>query len=177
MRLNKGLLNVSQIKGSRLNNILDIKIGNERDNTFSFYENNGDIITYSGMIKRNLIEVKSTNLNSNPNYGGYIKVNGNTVASDTVNMHRGHTLVVIDSIGNTVSINTYDTYGDINVNCDLLSSDLISVPVGYTVIIATWDATGVNNTLRNTLKTVYGATSNITWSVTRRSHIFVGVKK
>ena len=129
MRLNKGLLNASQIKGSRLNNILDIKLGNERDNTFLFYENNGDIITYSGMVRRNLIEVKSTNLNSNPNNGGYIKVNGNTVASDTINMPRGHTLVIIDSVGNTISVNTYDTYGNIDVNCNLLSSDLNTVTI------------------------------------------------
>ena len=180
MRLNKGLLNASQNKGNRLNNILDITLGNEREDIFTFYEdyiNSGGIITFSDKVKGNLIEVKSTNLDSNPNHGGYVKVNGNTVASDTVNMSRGHTLVIIDSLGNTISVNTYDTYGDIDVNCSLLSSDLISVPVGYIVIIATWDATGINSTLRNTLKTVYGATSNITWSVVRRSHIFVGVKK
>jgi hypothetical protein len=183
MRLNKGLLNASQNRGNRLNNILDITLGNERDETFITYENYtnaigvGGIITFNGKVKGNLIEVKSTNLNSSPNNGGYIKVNGSTITSDTVNMSRGHTLVVIDTLGNIISINTYDTYGDINLNCELLSSNLTSVTIGYIAIIATWDATGVNSNLRNTLRNSYGATSNVTWSTNRESHIFVGIRK
>jgi len=92
-------------------------------------------------------------------------------------MSRGHTLVVIDTLGNIISINTYDTYGDINLNCELLSSNLTSVTIGYIAIIATWDATGVNSNLRNTLRNSYGATSNVTWSTNRESHIFVGIRK
>jgi hypothetical protein len=181
MKLNKGLLNTSQINGNILSNILGITLGNEREKIFTFYEDylgSGGIITFSGIVKRNLIEVKSTNLDSIPNYGGYIKVNGNILASDDFNMSRGHTLAVINPRnGYLISIATYDTFGDINTNCGLLSSALNSVLKGNIVIIATWDATGLNTTLRNTLINDYGATSNVTWSPVRESHIFVGVRK
>jgi hypothetical protein len=89
---------------------------------------------------------------------------------------RGHTLVVLDSLGDVVTAATqYDTYID-PANLTTLASALNSVASGNIVVLVSYDASALNATVRTAINTGYGSTNNNTWTAERRSHIFIGVK-
>ena len=89
---------------------------------------------------------------------------------------RGHTLVVLDSLGDVVTAATqYDTYID-PANLTTLASALNSVASGNIVVLVSYDASALNATVRTAINTGYGSTNNNTWTAERRSHIFIGIK-
>ena len=89
---------------------------------------------------------------------------------------RGHTMAVLTSYGDTVSINTYDTYGNVN-NVNALANALNSVTSGNIVVLTVWDASALNAAARSALNNGYGSTNNNTWTATRFDHIFIGIKR
>ena len=91
---------------------------------------------------------------------------------------RGHTLAILDSYGNTVSINTYDTYDGPTGAAQLtaLASALSGVASGNIVVLTVWDASALNATVRSAINTGYGSTNSNTWTSSRVDHIFIGEK-
>jgi hypothetical protein len=88
---------------------------------------------------------------------------------------RGHTLALLDTYGDTISINTYDTYGDAGTLATLASA-LNSAASGSIAVLTVWDASALNATVRSALTTNYNATATDTWTAERRSQIFIGIK-
>lgn len=88
---------------------------------------------------------------------------------------RGHTLAILDTYGDTVSITNYDTY--INpANLTALASALNGVASGNIVVLVTYDASALNASVRTALTTGFGATATNTWTASRISQIFIGIK-
>lgn len=89
---------------------------------------------------------------------------------------RGHTLVVLNSYGDVVAPATqYDTYIDPN-NLTLMASALNAVTSGNIVVLVVYDASALNSTVRTAINTGYGSTNSNTWTASRTSQIFIGVK-
>lgn len=88
---------------------------------------------------------------------------------------RGHTLAVLDSYGDTVSITNFDTFGDAGTLATLASA-LNSVVSGNIVILVVYDASALDAGVRTAINTGYGSTNLNTWVSTRNSHIFIGEK-
>lgn len=89
---------------------------------------------------------------------------------------RGHNLVVLDSYGDVVTpAAQYDTYIDPN-NLTSLASALNAVASGNIVVLVTYDASALNSTVRTAINTGYGATNSNTWTSSRTSQIFIGIK-
>ena len=89
---------------------------------------------------------------------------------------RGHTLVVLNSYGDVVIPATqYDTYIDPN-QLTLLASALNAVASGNIVVLVVYDASALNSTVRTAINTGYGSTNTNTWTASRTSQIFIGVK-
>jgi hypothetical protein len=89
---------------------------------------------------------------------------------------RGHNLVVLDSYGDVVTAAAqYDTYID-PANITALVSALNAVATGNIVVLAVYDASTVNASLRSAINTGYGSTNANTWTAGRVSHIFIGIK-
>jgi len=89
---------------------------------------------------------------------------------------RGHNLVVLDSNGEVVTAAAqYDTYID-PANITSLVSALNGVATGNIVVLAVYDASTVNAALRSAINTGYGSTNSNTWTASRVSHIFIGIK-
>lgn len=89
--------------------------------------------------------------------------------------NRGHTLALLDTYGDTLSINSYDTYGDAGT-LTTLASALNSAASGSIAVLVVYDASALNATVRSALTTNYNATATDTWTADRRSHIFIGIK-
>lgn len=89
--------------------------------------------------------------------------------------NRGHTMVVLSPSGATVSINWYDTYIDPNA-VTALANALNGVASGNRVVLVTYDASAFDAACRSALTTGYGDTNSNTWTATRFSQIFVGIK-
>jgi hypothetical protein len=89
--------------------------------------------------------------------------------------NRGHTMVVLSPSGATVSINWYDTYIDPN-NVTALATALNGVASGNRVVLVVYDASAFNAACRSALTTGYGDTNSNTWTSTRISQIFIGIK-
>ncbi len=89
--------------------------------------------------------------------------------------NRGHTMVVLNPNGATVSITNYDTYGDINA-VTALANALNGVASGNRVVLVTYDASAFDAACRSALTTGYGDTNTNTWAASRISQIFVGIK-
>ncbi len=88
---------------------------------------------------------------------------------------RGHTLAILDTYGDTISITNYDTY--INpANLTALASALNGVASGNIVVLVSYDATALNASVRSALTTGFGATATNTWTASRVGHIFIGEK-
>jgi hypothetical protein len=92
---------------------------------------------------------------------------------------RGHTLVVLDPLGDVVTAATqYDTWdagGAPGARAALVSA-LGAVASGNIVVLVVYDASGLNAGIRSAINTGYGSTNTDTWESQRRSHIFIGVK-
>lgn len=88
---------------------------------------------------------------------------------------RGHTMVVLNPSGATVSITNYDTYGDPNA-VTALANALNGVASGNRVVLVTYDASAFNAACRSALTTGYGNTNTNTWAPIRFSQIFIGIK-
>lgn len=88
---------------------------------------------------------------------------------------RGHTLAVLDTYGDTVSITNYDTYGNAGT-LTTLASALNAVASGNIVVLVVYDASALNAGVRSALNTGYGSTNPNTWTASRISQIFIGVK-
>lgn len=89
--------------------------------------------------------------------------------------NRGHTMVVLDPNGATVSIANYDTYIDTN-NVTALANALNGVSNGNRVVLVSYDASAVDAAVRSAINTGYGSTNSNTWTPSRISHIFIGTK-
>jgi hypothetical protein len=89
--------------------------------------------------------------------------------------NRGHTMVVVDTYGDLVSVTNYDTYGNAG-SLTTLATALGAVASGNIVILVTYDASALNSTVRTALTSGYGATALNTWAASRTSQIFIGIK-
>lgn len=96
---------------------------------------------------------------------------------------RGHTLVILDSYGNTVSITNYDTFETVPGSGDggaparlALQSALAGVDTGNIVILVVYDASSVDASVRSAINTGYESTNSNTWTADRKSHILIGEK-
>lgn len=88
---------------------------------------------------------------------------------------RGHNMVVLDSYGDVVSTNNYDTYG-VPASLTALATALNAVASGNIVILVVYDASALNATVRSALTTSYGNTNSNTWAAGRYDHIFIGIR-
>jgi len=92
---------------------------------------------------------------------------------------RGHTLVVLDVLGDVVTAatqyDTWDTVGAPGARAALASA-LSSVASGNIAVVVSYDATGLDAGIRSAINTGYGSTNTDTWSSQRKSHIFIGIK-
>lgn len=88
---------------------------------------------------------------------------------------RGHTLAILDTYGDTISITNYDTYIS-PANVTALASALNSVSAGNIVVLVSYDASAVDAAVRSAINTGYGSTNSNTWTASRISHIFIGEK-
>jgi hypothetical protein len=96
---------------------------------------------------------------------------------------RGHHLVVLDSYGNVISTQRYDTFETVPLSGDggapgraVLNTALGSVASGNIIVLVVYDASSFDATLRSTINTGYGSTNTNTWTSSRISHIFIGEK-
>lgn len=88
---------------------------------------------------------------------------------------RGHTLAILDTYGDTVSITNYDTYDNVGAVAALAAA-LGSVASGNIVVLVSYDASAVDAAVRSAINTGYGSTNSDTWTASRVSHIFIGEK-
>ena len=88
---------------------------------------------------------------------------------------RGHTMAVLSYGGNTISITNYDTYGDPNA-VTALANALNGVTSGNRVVLVVYDASALNATARSAINNGYGSTNTNTWTPSRISQIFIGIK-
>lgn len=142
--------------------------------TFTFYETFGttNAIQTTQYVSGNKIYVYSSTFDV-PNYQ-----NARVIVNDIEVLNigqRGHSMVVLDTYGDVVSIATYDTYGDIAASTALANA-LNGVASGNIVILTVWDASALTVEVRNSINTGYGSTNNNTWTASRVDHIFIGIK-
>lgn len=91
---------------------------------------------------------------------------------------RGHTLALLDTYGDTISITTYDTYDGPTGAAQLtaLAAALNGAASGTIAVLTVWDASALNAAVRSAINTGYGSTNANTWTSSRVDHIFIGVK-
>jgi hypothetical protein len=92
---------------------------------------------------------------------------------------RGHTLVVLDPLGDVVTAATqYDTWdtGGAPGASTALANALNSVASGNIVVLVVYDASALTAGVRSAINTGYGSTNSNTWTSDRISHIFIGIK-
>ena len=108
-----------------------------------------------------------------PSYqNAVIRVNDIEIYNDD---NRGHTLALLDTYGDTISINSYDTWGDAGT-LTTLANALNAATSGTIAVLTVYDASALNATVRSALTTNYGATASNTWAASRVDHIFIGIK-
>ena len=92
---------------------------------------------------------------------------------------RGHTLVVLDPLGDVVTAatryDTWDTVGSPGASTALATA-LNSVASGNIAVLVVYDASALTAGVRSAINTGYGSTNSTTWISSRISHIFIGVK-
>lgn len=96
---------------------------------------------------------------------------------------RGHTLAILDSYGDVVSITNYDTFETVAESGDggaparlALTAALNGVASGNIIVLVVYDASSFDAALRTAINTGYGSTNSNTWTSFRYSHIFIGIK-
>jgi hypothetical protein len=147
----------------------------ETVSSFTFYEdfNTTNAISTTQFVSGNKIYAYSSSFDTPGYQNARIVVNDIEIYNAG---QRGHAMAVLTSYGDTVSINTYDTYGNVS-NVSALANALNAVAVGNIVVLAVWDASALNAAVRSVLNTSYGSTNNNTWIANRTDHIFIGIKR
>lgn len=147
----------------------------ETVSTFTFYEafNTTNAISTTQFVSGNKIYVYSSSFDTPGYQNARIVVNDIEIYNDG---QRGHTLAILDTYGDVISINTYDTYGDAG-SVNTLANALNAVSVDNIAVLAVWDASALNAAARSALNNGYGSTNNNTWDAARIDHIFIGIKK
>lgn len=141
---------------------------------FTFYEEFGTTaaLETTQYVSGNKIYVYSSTFDV-PNYQ-----NARVVVNDIEVLNigdRGHNMVVLDTYGDVVSIANYDTYG-VAGDLTALAAALSAVASGNIVVLAVWDASALDASVRSVLNTSYGSTNANTWLASRVDHIFIGIK-
>lgn len=146
----------------------------ETVSTFTFYEAFGTTVAISTTqyVSGNKIYAESSTYDVPGFQPARIVVNDIEIVNTE---SRGHTLAVLDSYGDTVSITNYDTYDDAG-SLITLASALTSVSSGNIVVLVVYDASAINAGVRSAINTGYGSTNTNTWTAFRNSHIFIGEK-
>ena len=147
----------------------------ETVSTFTFFEAIGSTspISTTQFVSGNKIYAYSATYDVPTVLPARVVVNDIDVLSTE---QRGHTLVVLDSDGNVLSISNYDTYGN-PASLAALASALNAVATNNIIVLVVYDASAFNSTDRTTINAGYGGTNNNTWTPYRYSHIFIGIKK
>ena len=144
---------------------------------FTFYEAFGTTVAISTTqyISGNKIYAESSTYDVPSFQPARISVNDIEIVNTELG---GHTLAVLDSYGNTVSITRYDTWdtGGAPGARAALASALNAVASGNIVVLVSYDASGLDAGIRSAINTGYGSTNTDTWESQRRSHIFIGEK-
>ena len=146
----------------------------ETVSTFTFYEAFGTTaaISTTQYVSGNKIYAESSTYDVPDYQNARIIVNDISVVNTAA---RGHTLAVLDSYGDTVSITNFDTYID-PANVTALAAALNAVASGNIVVLVVYDASAVDAAVRSAINTGYGSTNSNTWTASRVSHIFIGEK-
>lgn len=147
----------------------------ETVSTFTFYEAIGSTsaISTTQYVSGNKIYAESSTYDVPSFQPARVVVNDISLVNTEL---RGHTLVVLDSYGDVVTAATqYDTYID-PANLTTLTAALAAVATGNIVVLVSYDATALNAGARTAINTGYGSTNSNTWTASRYSHIFIGVK-
>lgn len=142
--------------------------------TFTFYEAFGTTtaLTTTQYVSGNKIYAYSSTLDVPSYQPGRVIVNDIEMCNTA---NRGHTLVILNSYGDLISVNSYDTYGS-GAAVTALANALNGVAKDNIIAMCTYDATSLNSTVRSALNTGYGSTNNNTWVAGRVSQIFIGIK-
>lgn len=142
---------------------------------FTFYEAIGTTtaLTTTQYATGNKIYVYSSTLDVPSYQPGRVVVNDIEMYNGT---NRGQTLVILNSYGDLISVNSYDTYGSAGALTSLANA-LNGVAKDNIAVICSYDATALNSTVRSVLTSAYGDTNSNTWSAGRVSQIFIGIKR
>jgi hypothetical protein len=146
----------------------------ETVSTFTFYEAFGttSALSTTRYVTGNKIYVYSSSYDVPSYQNANIVVNDIEIYNGT---NRGHTLALLDSYGDTISINSYDTYGNAGT-LTTLANALNGAASGSIAILTVYDASALNATVRSALTTNYGSTNANTWTANRTDHIFIGIR-
>jgi len=141
---------------------------------FTFYEaiNTTSALSITKYVSGNKIYAYSSSLDVPSYQPARVVVNDIQLTSTT---NRGHTMVVTNSFGDLVSVNSYDTYGSAGA-LTALATALGAVSSGNIVVLVSYDATAFNAACRAALTNGYGDTNNNTWTAQRYDHLFIGIK-
>ena len=141
---------------------------------FTFYEAFGTTVAISTTqyVSGNKIYAESSTYDVPSFQNARIIVNDIEIVNTA---QRGHTLAVLDTYGDTVSITNFDTYG-VPADVTALANALNAVASGNIVVLVVYDASAVDAGVRSAINTGYGSTNTDTWTAQRRSHIFIGIK-
>lgn len=142
---------------------------------FTFYEAFGTTtaITTTQYVSGNKIYAESSTYDVPSYQPARVVVNDIQVVNTEL---RGHTLVVLDTYGDIVTAATqYDTYIDPGA-LTALATALNGVASGNIAVLVSYDATALNASVRSTINTGYGSTNSNTWTASRISQIFIGIK-
>ena len=146
----------------------------ETVDAFTFFEAFGTTATISTtqFVSGNKIYAESSTFDVPDFQPARIQVNDIEIVNTEL---RGHTLAILDSYGDTISITNYDTYID-SANVTALASALNAVSSGNIVVLVVYDASAVDANVRSAINTGYGSTNSNTWTSSRISQIFIGIK-
>jgi hypothetical protein len=157
----------------------------ETVSTFTFYEAFGttSLISTTQYVSGNKIYVESSTFDVPGVPNSRVVVNDIEVLDVGNGVDRGHHLVVLDSYGDVISINRYDTFETVPDSGDggapgraALTSALNGVASGNIIVLVVYDASSVDASVRSAINTGYGSTNSNTWTASRISHIFIGEK-
>jgi hypothetical protein len=150
---------------------------------FTFYEAFGTTAAISTIqyVSGNKIYALSSTFDVPGVPNARVVVNDIEVLNVGNGVDRGHHLVVLDSYGNLISATRYDTFetalGDGGApGRTALTAALNGVASGNIVVLVVYDASSLDANVRSAINTGYGSTNTNTWTSSRVSHIFIGVK-
>ena len=147
------------------------------ESAFTFFEAFGTItaLETTKYVSGNKIYVYSSTFDVPSYQNAVIRVNDIEIYNAG---SRGHTLALLDSYGDTISITTYDTYDGATGTAQMtaLASALTAATSGTIAVLTVWDASALNATVRSAINTGYGSTNSNTWTSSRVDHIFIGEK-